>query len=260
MTTRRTPARPPVRPFIRLGAATAAAGLVVLGIAAPASAHVSVTPSTTAAGGYALLTFSVPHGCDGSATTKVEISIPEGINAVTPTRNSFYEVDKTTEQLDPAVTDAHGNEITERVSVVTYTATTPLTDGYRDALDLSLQLPDAEGETLSFPVIQTCEKGRTDWTEVPADGQSEDDLEYPAPAFTVTAAGEGDHHDEAEEEPAESDEVGLTTESADPATETASASTDSDDGGNGLAIAGLVAGVLGLVAGGAALARSGRKA
>ena len=180
-----------LRTLARLGAVPLALGAVVLGVAAPASAHVTITASTTAAGAFTVLTVSVPHGCEGSATTEVTIQIPEEINAVTPTRNALWEVEKEVEQLDPPVTDAHGNEITERVATVTYTADTPLPDGYRDAFELSLQLPDDEGTTLVFPTIQTCEEGESAWIEVPADGQSEDDLELPAPSVTITAA-EGD--------------------------------------------------------------------
>jgi len=255
----------------RLGAAAAAAGLITLGLAVPASAHVSVSPSTTAAGAYTVLTFSVPHGCDGSATTSIDIAIPEGINAVTPTRNALYDVAKRSETLDPPVEDAHGNELTERVSVVTYTATTPLADGYRDTMELSLQLPDAEGETLAFPVIQTCTKGETAWTEVAAEGSEADEaeLEHPAPLVTITATSGDAHHggDSEDDEHGEDGEDGEAGAEATSAGAGATSGTDlepvsasADDSGNGLAVAGLVAGVLGLLAGGAALARSGHRA
>lgn len=245
------------RTLTRLGLAGGAAAALALGLAAPASAHVTVTPSETAAGAYTVLTFSVGHGCDGSPTTGIRIQIPEGINAVTPTRNDYYAVTKQAEQLDPPVTDAHGNELTERVATVTYTARTDLPDGFRDTFELSLQLPeDAEGQTMTFPVVQSCVQGENPWTEVPAEGQSEDDLEYPAPAFTVTAAGEDGHHDDAAEEPADetAEGVSVTEASGEPADEAAS---DADGSGSatGLAIAGLVAGVAGLLVGGLALAR-----
>lgn len=259
MSSRRMPARPVRRPLIRVGAATGAAALVALGLGAPASAHVTVTPSDTAAGAYTVLTFSVGHGCEGSPTTAIDIQIPEGINAVTPTRNDYYDVAKRAEQLNPPVADAHGNEITERIDTVTYTARTPLPDGFRDTFELSVQLPeDAEGETLLFPVIQSCVKGETAWTEVAADGQSEDDLDSPAPLLVVTEAGEGGHHGAAEEESEDdaAEGVSVTEASGEPLTEAA----DGDDSGNGLAIAGLVAGVGGLLLGGAALARGRRTA
>ncbi len=261
MTLCSTPTRTTSRPAVRLAAVTAAAGLITLGLAAPASAHVSVSASDSGAGAYTVLTFSVPHGCDGSSTTKIAISIPDGINSVTPTRNPYYTVAKKSQALDPALEDAHGNEITERISVVTYTAKTPLKDGFRDTMELSVQLPDAAGETLTFPVVQTCVKGETAWTEVAAEGEDSHDLDHPAPQVTITEAAaahgdEGTTHSEADE--AERRRGRETDETA--ATTLAPVSTSTDDSSNGLAIGGLVAGVLGLLAGGAALARSGRKA
>ncbi len=225
MSMRRTVTRP-LAPIAALGLISFG---LVLGTAGPASAHVTITPDTTAAGAYAILTVSVPHGCDGSATTKVAVKVPEEILSVTPTRNPLWDVTVKTRKLAEPVTDAHGNTVTERDATVVYTATTPLPDGYRDAFELSLQLPEEEGAALAFPTIQTCEKGRTPWVEVAADGQDPEELEHPAP-LVVTTAAEGDAHDDgASDEPSPS--AGADT----------------------LGAVGLGAGVLGLVAGGAAL-------
>ncbi len=93
--------------------------------------------------------------------------------------------------------------MTERVASVRFTATEPLEDGVRDSVELSFQVPDAEGETLAFPTIQTCEEGETAWTQVPEEGQDAEELDTPAPSFVVEAAAEGGHgstgHDEDEE-------------------------------------------------------------
>src|SRR5690349_14563327 len=113
------------RTLARFGATAGAAGLLTLAIAAPASAHVTVTPSDTAAGAYVVLTFSVPHGCDGSPTTGITIQVPEEILSVTPTRNAYYGVEKKLVKLDKPVEDAHGNKVTERVGAVTYTSKLP---------------------------------------------------------------------------------------------------------------------------------------
>lgn len=229
------------------GAGAAALGIVALSAGA-ASAHVTVTPSTTAAGSYTVLTFSVGHGCEGSPTTKIAIQMPEAIPSVTPTLNQGWNVRKVSEKLAEPIEDAHGNKLTERISEVVYTAKTPLADGFRDTFELSVQLPEKEGDTVTFPVVQTCQKGQTGWIETPAEGQDPEELESPAPAFTITAASaEGHHGGATDEESAESDGA-----------EAADAEDDSD--GNGLAIGGLVAGVGGLALGGLALARSGKKA
>lgn len=176
----------------QLGVVTlAAAGWMAL-TASSASAHVTVTPSGTAAGSYTVLTFSVPHGCEGSATTKVSIKMPEKVVSVTPTVNPGWTARRTMATLTPPIKDSHGNEVTERVTEVVYTARTPLPADLRDTFELSLQLPDAAGETLVFPAVQTCRKGETPWVQVPADGQDAEELEYPAPSFVLTAdAAEG---------------------------------------------------------------------
>ncbi|MET3961110.1 uncharacterized protein YcnI [Marmoricola sp. OAE513] len=235
MSVRRTAAR-----LVALPAAVVGFGALA---AAPALAHVTITPDSGAAESYTVLTVSVPHGCEGSPTTKIAISIPEEINAVTPTRNALWDVEKKLVTLAEPVKDAHGNEITERVGQVVYTAKAPLPDGYRDAFELSLQVPDAVGKTLAFPVIQTCVKGETKWNETAAEGAPEP--EHPAPTLTVTESTGDGHHGSASGEAEESSH--------------GEKSSDDEGASKGLAYTGLGVGVLGLLAGAAALAKS-RKA
>lgn len=213
-----------------LGLAWAGAGV--------AAAHVGVTSSTDEAGGYAVLSFSVPHGCEGSPTTEVAVQVPAGINSVTPTRNTLYTLETVTETLDEPATDSHGNQVTERVAEVVWTANTPLPDGQRDVLELSLQLPaDAAGTTLHFPVVQTCEEGESAWVEVPAAGQDPHELAFPAPSLDVVA-GHGDHA------------------GSDGADDAGSADAGGAAGPDAWSLAGLGVGALGVVLGAAALARS----
>ena len=235
----------------QLGVVAVGVAALSLGGALAASAHVTVTPDKTTAGSYALLTFGVPHGCAGSSTTKVAIKIPEPINSVTPTVNPNWTVEKEKVALATPITDSHGNQVTERVDQVVYTAKTPLPDGYRDALVLSTQIPDVAGETLTFPTVQTCEAGETAWVEAAAAGAEEP--AHPAPAFEVTAAAaEGGPSDTAA---AASDTAAAPTSSADVA---ATASPTDTSAVNWVSIAALVAGLLGLGAGGVALARTRR--
>lgn len=167
---------------------------LVAGATTTAQAHISASATSTAAGSNAVVSFAIPHGCDGSATTSVTIEIPEGINSVTPTRHAFYDVATVIEDLDEPATDGHGNEINQRVSQVTYTAVEPLPDGQRDVLELAVLLPDdGEGQTLHFPTLQVCEEGELHWAETPAEGQDPHDLAYPAPGLTITE-GTGHHH------------------------------------------------------------------
>lgn len=175
-----------------VGAAALTTGIVVVGAGA-AAAHVTVIPDTTDAGAYALLTFGVPHGCGDSPTTKVSIQVPEQVVTVTPTVNPGWDVEKVMADLAEPVDDGHGGQYTERVAEVVYTAKTPLPDGYRDALVLSLKLPDAAGETLVFPTVQECAEGESAWVQVPADGAAAGSDGAPAAltwaALVLAAAG-----------------------------------------------------------------------
>lgn len=231
-------------------AALFGAAALTLGSAAVAHAHVTASSDSAVAGGYAVVTLAVPHGCDGSATTAVAIQIPEGINSVTPTRNPLYTVEKVMEKLPTPITDAHGNELTERVAQVVYTTTTPLPDGQRDAFELSMKLPDDAGDTtLYFPTVQTCEQGESAWVEIPAEGQDPHDLALPAPALAVAPGGDTHGHDHA-------------TPTASPSAHDEHSSEGGHDShaaeagsSNAVGIAALVVGSLGLLAGLIALIR-----
>lgn len=178
--------------ILATGVGIAALALVTV---SPASAHVDMTPDTTSAGSRAELEFSFSHGCDGSSTTGIAIQIPEEFNAVTPVINHGWDAGMVTEELDEPITDSHGNEVTERVSEVVYTAKEPVQDGFQDSLTLIVTLPeDAAGETIYFPTVQTCEAGETAWIQIPEEGQDAEELDSPAPAITVTEASEATPH------------------------------------------------------------------
>ena len=224
------------RTSARLAALPAATAAIALSLTGPASAHVGATVDDASAGAYTIATFSVPHGCEGSPTTRVEVQVPESVLSVTPTRNPYYDVEASIERLEDPVSDSHGNEVTERTASITYTARTPLPEGQRDTFELSFQVPDAAGEVLTWPTIQTCEKGSTSWTEVAAEGQDEDELDHPAPSFEILPASSGGDHHGADED--------------------AEQGVEASDGSSAPGWIGLGAGLLGLAAGGLALART----
>ncbi|GIE30474.1 hypothetical protein Ait01nite_035190 [Actinoplanes italicus] len=224
---------------LRIGAVAAAVGAA--GLASPAYAHVTVTPSTTTAGAHAILAFSVAHGCAKSPTTAITIQIPARITSVTPTRTALWEVTMKTEKVDPPAVDAHGNRIVERVGSVTFSTGTPLPDGYREVFELAVQLPEDTGGKLVFPTIQTCVTGESAWTEVPQDGQDVPELESPAPGFVLSAPDAGTNHH------AVAGNARLAAPV--PASETV----------DGITLAALVTGLVGSVLGGVALFRQRRR-
>lgn len=228
-----------------LTTAAVAGGTAVLMLAGiqGASAHVSVNPDKTAANSYALLTFGIPHGCDNTGTTKVTITLPQELNDAQPTVNPNWTVEKVTEKLPEPRKQADGTSITKRTSKIVYTAKAPLDPHLRDALVLSVKLPDAAGKTLYFPTLQNCVKGQTDWKELPKEGQDPHSLEAPAPSVTVTPKEAGH---------------GASTEHA---AAVSDAGASSDDGGAGArSWAGLIAGLAGLGLGGAAFFRKKKTA
>ena len=178
---------------VRLVAGLAAGVGLAVAVSTSAAAHVSIQEDEVAAGSSAIVTFAFSHGCEGSPTTQLRIQMPESIPTVAPTINANWDVEKVTETLDTPIEGAHGEQITERVSEVVYTARTPVEDGFRDTFELSLTVPeDAAGETIYFPTIQTCEGGETAWIEIPAEGQDAEELESPAPGVEVVAAAPDD--------------------------------------------------------------------
>jgi uncharacterized protein YcnI len=217
-------------------AAATLAGAALLALSAPlaASAHVEVDPSSAAAGSYSLLTFSVGHGCDGSATTALTIDIPEPIASVTPTVNPGWDVTKVEVDLAEPTEDSHGDAVSTRVGQIRYTALAPLADGLRTTFELSLQIPAdaAVGDTLAFPVLQSCEVGETNWSEAVTEGEAEP--AHPAPTVTVAAAAGETGHDHG------------TTDTTAAASTTEPASGD-DVLARVLGIGGLVVGAIGLV-------------
>lgn len=212
-------------------AALAAGILLPLVIAAPAHADATAKPDSTAAGSRAVVTFTVPHGCDASPTEIVTITIPEGIPTVTPSANANWTVQRVLEAGDDGV---------ERVAQVVYTAKDePLPADVRDSFDLSMTLPETEGETLEFPVRQDCTVGDITW---------EGDL---VPAFTITeATAEGDGHGGHGAEGASADDPANGEEHADEAVDADLTSAADASGGDLIA---RILGALGLVAGTAAL-------
>jgi uncharacterized protein YcnI len=238
---------------VRLAAAAGTAAAAVLLSTAPAWAHVGTSADEVAAGDTIALGLTIGHGCEDSPTTAVSIQIPDGVNNAQPFAHAGWTASSETEALVPPVTDAHGEELTERVAVITFTAEdgNALPHDVRDTFTVNFAAPDTPGETLHFKTIQTCEAGENAWIDE-WDGEGEEP-ESPAPSILVTeAAAEGGHDEETTDttEAEEAEDVTDTTEA------TADDSSTSDDDGNGLAVAGVVLGGLGLATGGVALSRT----
>lgn len=216
----------------------AAAGVLSLALAAPAVAHITSNPGTAPSDGYTTQSFQIPHGCEESPTTQVRIRIPEDVPSATPAVHPGWTV--TTKEGKKDAVEMHGEKITRGVSEVIYTAKQPLPADRLDLLPISLKMPAGKkGESVYFPIVQKCEQGQTGWVQIPAEGESEDELEEPAPAVVLTAA-EGKQREVA-------------------TVQAAGNTVDDDSAPAWLTIVALVVGVLGLLAGVAGLSAARRR-
>ena len=229
----------PPKALTSLAAGLVVAGAVLIGAAAPASAHVGAS-GDIAPGGFGTVTFTVPSERDDANTTKIEVKVdpdhPLGSLRVQP--KAGWTVTTTTRAVDQPI-EVFGSEVTEVVDTITWqTEGVGIAPGQFEEFEVRGGPFPEDVDAVAFPTIQTYSSGEeVGWVQPVVEG--EDEPELPTPVLQLT--GESDD-----------DEAASPTVSG--------AADDDDDGGSdGLAIAGLVAGLLGLAAGGAALLK-GRKA
>ncbi|MBJ7452003.1 MAG: YcnI family protein [Blastococcus sp.] len=223
---------PPVRSRAALVLATTTVVLTAsVVIASTASAHVSVSSTDAAPGGFGKLTFRVPNESDTASTVGVRIQVPEE-SALTSLRVQpvpGWTVVLTNAELNEPV-DSGGEEVSSYVSVVEYRAEAGAGIAPGQFQEFALSggpFPD-DADQLTFPIVQTYSDGsEAAWIEPTVDGQPEPEL--PAPVLSLTSGS-------------------SSGDSADSAGTSAAAEVE-DDGPSGVAVTALVLAVLGLLAG-----------
>ena len=229
--------RPP-KALTSLATGLVVAGAILIGSAAPASAHVGAS-GDIAPGGFGTVTFTVPSERDDANTTKVEVKVdpdhPLGSLRVQP--KAGWTVTTTTRTVDEPI-EVFGSEVTEVVDTITWqTDGVGIAPGQFEEFEIRGGPFPEDVDTVSFPTIQTYSSGEeVGWVQPVVEGEEEPEL--PTPVLQLRGGGEDE-------------------EAAAP-TVSGAADDDGDGGSDGLAIAGLVAGLLGLATGGAALVK-GRK-
>ncbi|WP_323765037.1 YcnI family protein [Marinovum sp.] len=134
----------------------------------------------------------IGHGCDGEATLRVTISIPEGVIAVKPMPKPGWTLE--TEVTPYARSyDYHGSHA-EGVTRITWSGGA-LPDAHYDEFVFRARITDAfaAGEVIHFPTVQTCANGEEAWVNLPAKGQSGHDIEGPAPALRLIDGAHAHH-------------------------------------------------------------------
>ena len=162
---------------------------------APAFPHIVLERKSAPANSSYKAVFLVGHGCQGSATTGVAVQIPTGFLGAKPYPKVGWMV---TTQLGKLAKpyDSHGKRVTEDVTVVSWKAATretALPDAFFDEFVLRGKTPGSAGP-LWFKVLQTCESGSNDWSEVPASGTATQGLTSPAVLLDVKPDDTAQHH------------------------------------------------------------------
>jgi uncharacterized protein YcnI len=217
-------------PVLLLASLVALAGLLVVGTGV-ASAHVSVSSTDAAPGGYGKVTFRVPNESDAASTVGLRIQLPTDtpLTSVRAQPVPGWTLSLTTVALNPPVQSDDGDTIDSAVSVVEYRADAGggIAPGQFQEFALAGgPFPDAA--QLTFNVVQSYSDGsETAWIEPTVEGQPEPD--HPAPVLSLSGAAAEGH--------------GTSTDAA-------TTATAADDGGSDTtAIVALVLAVLGLLAG-----------
>ena len=171
--------------------------IAALAIITPASTvfgHVALEDQAALAGRSYKAVLKVGHGCAGSPTTAIRVSIPTGFAGAKPMPKAGWRLDIKTAKLAVPY-DSYGKLVTEDVSEITWTATSKdswLSEAQYDEFVLRGGLPQKDG-AMWFKVLQTCDKGSNDWSQIPAAGVDAHSLKSPAALLEIIPSGTVGH-------------------------------------------------------------------
>ncbi|MEY5097961.1 MAG: hypothetical protein RJA36_680 [Pseudomonadota bacterium] len=166
-----------------------AAALLGASLSAPALAHVVLAEPSAVAGSHYKAVLRVGHGCDGSPTTGLRVSVPAGFEGARPQPKPGWNVTTRKARLAQPYS-SHGKTVSEDVVEIQWSAASresALPDGQFDEFAFTTRLPDRAGPAW-VKVLQTCEKGQIDWSELPAAGSSTKGLKSPAALLEIKPA------------------------------------------------------------------------
>jgi uncharacterized protein YcnI len=167
------------------------AGAAALLCASASSAHVVLERSEAQADAPYRAVLRVPHGCKGSPTTAIRVSLPEGAVGARPMAKPGWSIETVRGPYKKAYPGPHGT-LSEGVREIAWTGGR-LPDDFFDEFVFQVRLSDdfQPGETVHFPVEQSCETGGHRWVEIPQAGQDAHDLAQPAPGVRIVLAQAG---------------------------------------------------------------------
>jgi periplasmic copper chaperone A len=148
-----------------------------------AQAHAVFETKSATTGSYFKGVIGVGHGCDGSPTVLVKVTVPEGFTSIKPMPKPGWTLETKKVPLTKPY-ESHGKTISERVGEITWKGGRLDAEHY-DEFVLQMRTPDKTGKQY-FAVRQECEKGVHDWSEIPAAGKSRRDYKSPAAELDIT--------------------------------------------------------------------------
>ncbi|GAA1979463.1 hypothetical protein GCM10009718_15320 [Isoptericola halotolerans] len=150
------------RPVLRRASWAAVVAAVMLAPAGPAAAHVIVDRAEPHGDGTAAVTFTFDHGCDGSPTDAVRITLPDGVEALAAGAPDGWSAEVTSDQVR-----WEGE---------------PIPDGEVTELTVDVEMVGTPGQSFVFPAVQECTSGDGyAWADTDPSGA------YPAPTLVATA-------------------------------------------------------------------------
>lgn len=161
---------------------------------ATASAHATFEQKEATINQNYKAVIRIPHGCKGSATTSVSVTLPEGVIKAKPMPKAGWDIDVVRGKYENTY-QYHG-EVTEGVKSITWKGG-KLPNDFYDEFVFRARVTDhfKANEVIYLPVIQTCESGSNKWVEIPEAGQDAHDLKRPAPSITaIENTSHGHHH------------------------------------------------------------------
>jgi uncharacterized protein YcnI len=161
------------------------AALLALGLAVPASAHITFENKEVVAGTTAKFVLRVSHGCAGAPTTRVRLQLPEALRGAKPQPKPGWELAITQRPTGVQAAGGHGDAVGEEAAEIAWSGR--LEDAHYDEFAFRAVIaPQTPAGRLYIPVVQECAGGAVErWIERPPAGGSADQLQFPAPAVRI---------------------------------------------------------------------------
>ncbi|OHV79517.1 YcnI family protein [Ensifer sp. LCM 4579] len=154
--------------------------------ATTAFAHATLEKTEAPVGSAYKAVIRIGHGCEGKPTIAVRVQVPEGVIAAKPMPKPGWTLEKIKGAYEKSY-DYYGTPMKEGVKEIVWKGGSLADDDYDEFVFrafLTNSLP--VGKTLYLPIVQECPDGAAErWIEIPAEGQSSEDLEHPAPGIKL---------------------------------------------------------------------------